>query len=180
MNDFEPTRITASPVAPARAPSAAGTRVAGARETTTSAPNRTAIRARARTAQPPTGAPAGTVCAVRNRVTNSLAGRSSRSANVPRWTTAPARSSVMAWPSSAASRMSCVTSTTVLSSAAKSCAELLLQLGAHDRVERAERLVQEEDRRVEHQRAHQPDALPLAAAQLARIAAEHALGRGPP
>ena len=41
--------------------------------------------------------------------------------------------------------------------------EGVLQLAAHDRVERAERLVAEEDRRLRDDRARDPDALLLAA-----------------
>ncbi len=51
--------------------------------------------------------------------------------------------------------------------------ELLLQLRAHDRIQRAERLVEQQDGRVQHERAHQPHPLALAPAELARIAPQH-------
>src|SRR5262249_24957059 len=64
--------------------------------------------------------PDTSVCAVRNWLTNGVAGRSARSANVPCCTTRPDVISVMVSPSSAASRISCVTRTTVLPSVANS------------------------------------------------------------
>src|SRR3989449_1999541 len=64
------------------------------------------------------GAPAASVWAVRNWVTNGVAGRSTRSANVPRCTTLPAVSRVMVAARTAASRMSWVTRTTVFPSSA--------------------------------------------------------------
>ena len=44
--------------------------------------------------------------------------------------------------------------------------EVLLHLAAHDRIERAERLVEQEQRGIEHERAHDADALPLPAREL--------------
>ena len=49
-------------------------------------------------------------------------------------------------------------------------AQLLLQPGARDRVERAERLVHQQHRRVGGERAGEPDALALAARELRRVA----------
>ena len=51
-------------------------------------------------------------------------------------------------------------------------AELALELRPDDRIERAERLVEEEHGRIEHERPHEPDALALPAAELARIEAQ--------
>ena len=48
--------------------------------------------------------------------------------------------------------------------------ELLLQVGAHDGVDRAERLVHEQDVRIGRESARDADALLLAAGQLARVA----------
>ena len=62
-------------------------------------------------------------------------------------------------PRKAASPRSWVTSTTVLPSAREDAAQVVLQLGADHRVERAQRLVEQQHVRVEHQRAHQADAL---------------------
>src|SRR5207249_11914785 len=64
------------------------------------------------------GAPAASVWAVRNWVTNGVAGRSTRSANRPRCTTPPAVTRAAAGAAAAASRMSWVTRTTVFPSAA--------------------------------------------------------------
>ena len=49
-------------------------------------------------------------------------------------------------------------------------AQLVLQAGAGDRVERAERLVHQQQRRVGGERAGEPDALALAARELGRVA----------
>ena len=54
-------------------------------------------------------------------------------------------------------------------------AQLVLQPGARDRVERAERLVHQQHRRVGRERACEPDALPLAARELGRVALRVAL-----
>ena len=48
--------------------------------------------------------------------------------------------------------------------------ELAPELGARDRIERAERLVHQQDRRIDRQRARDADPLPLAARQLVRPA----------
>ena len=49
-------------------------------------------------------------------------------------------------------------------------AQVVVQLGAHQRIERAQRLVEQQHLGVEHQRAHDRDPLPLAARQLVRVA----------
>ncbi len=66
--------------------------------------------------------------------------------------------------------MSCVTNTMVLSSSRCRRSSLLLQLGAHDRVDGAERLVHEQDVGVDREPARNADALLLAARELARVA----------
>ena len=53
-------------------------------------------------------------------------------------------------------------------------AEVALQLGADDRVEGSERLVQQEHGRIEHEGPHEPHPLALAAGELARIEAQQA------
>ena len=47
-------------------------------------------------------------------------------------------------------------------------AELAVQVEARQRIERAERFVHQEDRRIEHQRARDADALPLSAGEFDR------------
>ena len=66
--------------------------------------------------------------------------------------------------------MSCVTKTMVLSSSRCRRSSLGLQLFAHDRVDRAERLVHQQDVRVDGEAAGHADALLLAAGELARVA----------
>ena len=65
-----------------------------------------------------------------------------------------------------ASPMSCVTMMTVAAQPILNAAELDVQLGARERIERAERLVHQENRRIGRQRARDADALPLSAGQL--------------
>src|SRR5205807_398475 len=55
--------------------------------------------------------------------------------------------------------------------------ELALQLDAGDRVQRAERLVEEQDRRVGRQRAGDADTLALAPGELTRVAGGELRGR---
>ena len=88
-----------------------------------------------------------------------------RSATMPPSSSTPTRS-----PSANASAMSCVTMTTVFRTLRLDAAELAVQLRARDRIERAERLVHQQDRRIGGQRARDADALPLAARQLERPA----------
>ena len=73
--------------------------------------------------------------------------------------------------------MSCVTSTTVLNRRAKMMLEVALELMAGHRIERTERLVEQQHFRVEHQRPHQRHALPLPTRQLARKARKQLLGQ---
>ena len=66
--------------------------------------------------------------------------------------------------SAIASAMSCVTRMTHLRAArAWMRAELPLQLAPRDRIERAERLVHQQHRRIDRERTRHADALPLAA-----------------
>ena len=55
---------------------------------------------------------------------------------------------------------------------AENVAQILLQVGAHDGVEGAEGLVQQQDVRIEHQCAHEADPLTLPTRQLSREAVE--------
>ena len=73
-------------------------------------------------------------------------------------------------PSRMASSMSWVTKTIVLRKRRCRLEQLLLQAEAHDRIDRAERLVHQQHRRIGGQRAGHADPLLLAARQLARIA----------
>ena len=75
-------------------------------------------------------------------------------------------STPMRSPSASASAMSCVTRITRLAHARLDAAELLLQLAARDRIERAERFVHQQHRRIGGQRPRDADALPLSAGQL--------------
>ena len=69
-----------------------------------------------------------------------------------------------------ASSMSWVTKTIVLRISRLQAQELVLQPLAVDRVDRAERLVHEHQRRVDRERAGDADALALAAGELGRVA----------
>ena len=80
----------------------------------------------------------------------------------------PRRITTTCVASSSASCRSCVTSTRRHRQAAAQRDERVLQLGARDRVERAERLVEQNHRRLGRERARDRHALPLAAGQLAR------------
>ena len=62
-----------------------------------------------------------------------------------------------------------------LAQLAEDAHELHLEVGARDGVERPQRLVEQEDRGIQHQRPHEAHALPLSTAQLVRIAF-HQLG----
>ena len=59
-----------------------------------------------------------------------------------------------------------------LAQARKQLAQLLLQLVAHHRIERAERLIEEQHVRIEHERPHQAHALALSAGEIVRLAAQ--------
>ena len=50
--------------------------------------------------------------------------------------------------------------------------QILLQGCAHERIKRAERLIEQEQFRRKHERAHQTDALALSAGKLGRITIE--------
>ena len=76
---------------------------------------------------------------------------------------------------SIASSWSCVTKTVVTCTTSWSCAEPLAKLGADARVERAERLVEEQHLRLGGERAREPHALSLAARELRRVAVPEAL-----
>ena len=71
-------------------------------------------------------------------------------------------------PTLIASSMSCVTKTTVFADLLLQAEELVLQPRADDRVDRAERLVHQHQRRVRRERAREADALALAAGELRR------------
>ena len=71
-----------------------------------------------------------------------------------------------AWPAPTPRAMSCVTMTIVLRTCRLDAAELAVQLAAGDRIERAERLVHQQNRRIGRERARHADALALAARQL--------------
>ena len=72
---------------------------------------------------------------------------------------------------------SCVTSSTAAASARFQRLELPLDRAARDRVERAEGLVHQDERRVRGERARHADALPLAARELPRPPAGELRGR---
>ena len=74
-------------------------------------------------------------------------------------------------PSRIASSIEWVMNTMVLRSSGRSisCEQLLLQDFARLRVERGERLVHQQDRRIHRERAHQADALLHAAGELIGI-----------
>ena len=75
-----------------------------------------------------------------------------------------------------ASSMSWVTNTIVLRDLGLQAQELVLQPLAVDRVDRAERLVHQQHRRVGGERAGHADALALAARELGRVALAHLAG----
>ena len=105
-----------------------------------------------------------------SRPRTSLAGRASSSPGRPScsmW--APVVSTAMRSPSRIASSTSWVTNTIGLVQLALEPQELLLQLGAHDRIDGAERLVHQQHRRIGGEGAGHADALLLAARQLRRV-----------
>ena len=65
--------------------------------------------------------------------------------------------------------MSCVTSSIVMPSASRSVQREVFELGARQRVDRSERLVEQQDLRRERDRARDRDALLHAARELPRI-----------
>ena len=103
--------------------------------------------------------------------TNSSAGLISSSAGGAYWASLPPSCmTAMRSPILIASSMSWVTKTIVLRSSRLQAQELVLQALAVDRVDRAERLVHQHQRRVGGERAGDADALALAAGQLRRVA----------
>ena len=82
---------------------------------------------------------------------------------VPHQINRPSSMTPMRSPSAIASAMSCVTRITHLRDARLDAAELLLQLPARDRIERAERFVHQQHRRIGGERARHADALTLTA-----------------
>ena len=90
----------------------------------------------------------------------------------------PVCSTAMRSPRMIASSTSWVTNTTVLPSSRCRRGELALQLGAHDRVDGAERLVHQQHRRVGGEGPGDADALLLAAGELGRVASSPSPGRG--
>ena len=84
--------------------------------------------------------------------------------------TPPSRRIAIRSPILIASSTSCVTKTTVFATSRWSRRSSCLEAGARDRVERAERLVHQQHRRVGGERAREADALALAARELRRVA----------
>ena len=76
----------------------------------------------------------------------------------------------MRWPSANASAMSWVTRITVVLQLPLNPREFTLQLDAGDRIERAERFVHQENRRIDGERPRHADSLTLAARELGRPA----------
>ena len=93
---------------------------------------------------------------------------------------APSRMTPMRSPSSSASAMSCVTKIAVSASCRRIFEEGLLQAVAGQRVQRAERLVEQHDARRRGQRPGHADALLLSAGQLRRAAVSRYAGRAVP
>ena len=100
-------------------------------------------------------------------------GRGSRRAGRTARAMPPTLSSATRSPSLIASSMSWVTITIVLCTVACRLQQLVLEAGAHDRVDRAEGLVHQQHRRVGGQRPGHADALLLAARELVGVAPEH-------
>ena len=109
-----------------------------------------------------------------NCSTNSLAGSRSSSSGVAYCSRIPPTfSRAIRSASRIASSMSWVTNTIVLWTCSWRAQQLVLEAAPHDRVDRAERLVHQQDRRVGGQRARHADPLLLAARQLVGVAVEH-------
>ena len=103
--------------------------------------------------------------------TNAEAGAARISSGVPNCTTAPSSITATRSARRKASSTSCVTSTTVLRRRVFKARNSSCRRRAGDRIERAERLVHQHDRRIGGERAGEADALALAAAELRGIAA---------
>ena len=97
--------------------------------------------------------------------TNASAGRASSSAGVPSCRSRPSSTTPTRWASAAASVKSCVTISAGIASSASTPGELLADLGARVRVERGERLVEQQHGGIARERAGHRDALALAARQ---------------
>ena len=105
------------------------------------------------------------------RATNSDAGLPRISAGGPNCaSTPPTWSTATRSPILIASSMSWVTNTIVLASRLLQAQQLVLKPLADDRIDCAERLVHEHQRRIGSERTGDADTLPLAARQLCRIA----------
>ena len=117
-----------------------------------------------------------------NRATNSSAGRARISSGVSYCaSTPPSRRIAMRSPILIASSMSCVTNTTVLRTSRCRRRNSSCRRVAGDRVDRAEGLVHQHQRRVGGERPGHADALALAAGELRRVAvADRRRGRGRP
>ena len=130
------------------------------------APRRRPRRSRGASDVSPSARCARTKRATNGRPARGRARRACRAARRARRGAARARRA-----KNAASARSCVTSTTVLPSSREDRAQVRLQLRARDRIERAERLVEQQDLRLEEQRAHEAHALRLPAGELVRESA---------
>ena len=104
----------------------------------------------------------------RTASTNSSAGCARIASGVSYWaSTPPSRRIAIRSPIVIASSMSCVTKIDRLRDLAVQAPQLLLEPRARDRVERAERLVHQQHRRIGGERAREADALALPARELA-------------
>ena len=113
--------------------------------------------------------------------TKSSAGAVSSSAGGASWARLPPTRSTATWsPSLTASSMSWVTKTMVLPSSPCRRRNSSCSWAAHDRVDRAERLVHQHHRRVGGQRPGDADPLLLAAGELGRVALGELRGQPDP
>ena len=139
----------------------------GRRSTQPAAGHSTAPSGRAR--------PSSRFAPPRNSATKRVAGRSYSACGVSHCTSLPASSTATRSASESASAWSCVTMTKPAPVRALQGAELESGALAQGGVERAERLVQQQQRRPLHQAPHQGHALPLPAGELVRQAPLQAL-----
>ncbi len=105
------------------------------------------------------------------RATNSSAGAAASSAGVPSWTMRPSRITPTRSASATASATSCVTSSVGSPNAARCPCSSCRTTIARVRIERRERLVEQQDLRVACERSRERDALALAARELSRARA---------
>ena len=108
----------------------------------------------------------------RKRSTHGAAGCAASSSSEPTCTRVPSCISTTRCPSTAASSRFVGDQDHRRPQRLEHAPQLLLQLAAGHRVERAERLVEEDDRRAEHQRPHEAHPLPLSSGELERPAAQ--------